>query len=81
MRNKHWIYTYNHIDNKVMIEVTEEVKAKFPVEFKLYDDDGKLYLTGRMTSKLEDSHMILDPLDCAEGAWGCTEMRINGETV
>lgn len=82
MRNKEWILTYNHLDNKVMGEPDRpELKEKFTVTFELYDDDGEHYFTGRMTEKLSDSHMILDPLDYCQGLWGCTEMKINGETI
>ena len=77
MRNVDWIFTYNHIDDKPMRFPDDKL---FPVKFKLFDDDGELYFTGYMTEALFDSSDILDPLDYAE-QWGCTEMKINGETI
>jgi len=78
MRNRDWFYTYNHLDD---VPMQNPDPVKFPVEFDLYDDDGNLYLTGRMTQNFFDSVFVLDPLDYAEGNWGCTEMRVNGVTI
>jgi hypothetical protein len=80
MRNEDWILTFNWLDSKDMGMVSVNLK-KFPVRFQLFDDDGILYFTGYMTKKLEDSPNVLDPLDYAMDAWGCTEMKINGKTI
>ena len=41
-----------------------------PVRFKMYDDDGELYLEGRM--QIEDFH----PLDdLGTPSYGCTEIK------
>ena len=62
--------TYDHLGNKPM-------RTPHPgqdVEFRLYDDDDVLYFTGVMTMALYRSANVLDPLDYAEGHWGCTRM-------
>ena len=68
--------TYNHLDNKKM----KDPLYYHNVEFQLFDDDGNLYFTGKMSQCLYNSHLILNPRDDAE-AWGVTEMKIGGQVV
>jgi hypothetical protein len=72
MRDRDWTLTYDHL-GKAPMQVAHE---KQTVPFRLYDDDGILYFSGMMTFKLYDSHHIFDPLDYAEGNWGCTELQV-----
>lgn len=77
MRNIDWIFTYNHIDDEPMRIPDEKL---FPIKFELFDGDGEQYFTGYMTKELYGGYNLFDPLDYAE-QWGCTEMKINGETI
>lgn len=61
--------TYDHLGDKPMRTPSHPGQD---VEFRLYDDDDVLYFTGVMTMALYRSADILDPLDYAEGQWGCT---------
>ncbi len=63
-----YILTHDHLSNKPM----RTPPPGYDVEFRLYDDDDVLYFTGVMTMALYQSANVLDPLDYAEGQWGCT---------
>jgi len=54
----------------------QEAPGEHSIPFRLFDDDGILYFSGMMSFKLHYSHRVLDPLDYAMPAWGCTEMRV-----
>ncbi len=85
MRNVNWILTYNHLDDKPMSIQTKMSKEKrqemkkFSIPFKLFDDDGILYFSGKMTIGLYNAgEQIFNPLDYASAAWGCTELKVRG---
>ena len=61
---------YNHLTaNPYLAEASPE----HSIEFRLFDDDGILYFTGRMSPGLYDSQHVLLPLDDAQ-SWGCTRL-------
>lgn len=66
------MYTYNHIDEIPMAEP----KDGMTIPFMLFDDDNNLYLDGVMTPELYDSPDIMEPLDYAMDAWGCTSIKV-----
>lgn len=73
-----WVVTRDHLDEKdievigprnIKPENVELLKSGKGIPFKMFDDDGELYYTGRMTS------VSFDPLDHygAPNA-GCTRL-------
>lgn len=67
-----WRITYDHIEDRAYLlgEGSFEGKQKFA--FRLYDDDGNLCNSG--VSSDRDSEEAFEPLDFAEGAYGCTRI-------
>ena len=47
--------------------------AELPFSFRLYDDDGELYYSGRSDDR--DSEKAFAPLDWAMRHAGCTEIK------
>lgn len=53
-----------------------------PMTFQLRDDDGELYITGRIAKALyEEGEEVFHPLSWGEASLGCTELRINGKVI
>lgn len=85
-----WIITNDLIDtNSIGIgdDDTGKRVQTFPSEgdrlsydFRLYDDDGKLYYEGRTADINEDEERAFAPLDWATYKAGCTTMtyRLHG---
>tara|TARA_Y100001938_G_scaffold4387_1_gene5507 strand:- start:2442 stop:2711 length:270 start_codon:yes stop_codon:yes gene_type:complete len=55
-----------------------------PLTFSLYDDDGICYAEGILWATEDDYQMeesLSDPLRWAMRMWGCTDIKINGESI
>ena len=83
-----WIIEKDHLRNEgdemkrrvgYHSEDYDEVKmnAQLLVEFRVLDDDGVVYYSGKMTKeRIEDSETrAFDVLDWAENDAGCTELQ------
>lgn len=75
-----WIITYNHLDDEVVpCRYKEELVKSFEkeelIDFRLFDDDGELYYSGKMRKKYLDSSYPFGPLDWAMNDSGCTYME------
>lgn len=67
-----WRITYDHLDDRACLFGDGSFEDKRKFAFRLYDDDGILYLSGVSTDR--DSEEAFEPLDFAEGAYGCTRI-------
>jgi len=72
MRGNGFVITYDHLEKKKLTTAEE----KYTVEFKLYDDDGELYFSGKMMASLYDSGWIMNPLDYTIESYGCTTLKV-----
>lgn len=77
-----WIVTKDHIDdganNKLFGPRNADPCLKSePSRFSLYDDDGECYFEGM----LYGDYSGFEPLDDLGAAWGCTEIRLNRESL
>lgn len=55
-----------------------------PQQFSLYDDDGICYAEGMLWATDDDHNYeesLSAPLRWAMRNWGCTDIRINGQSV
>ena len=75
-----WMITRDHLDNSDATIIgpwdashTPEDIAKNGTAFRMYDDDGELYYSGRIVGDFDG----LEPLeDFGMPAAGCTEIRL-----
>lgn len=71
-----WKVTYDHIDEVACLfgngTLKDEPRFQPRFQFRLYDDDGNLCFSGISTDR--DSEEAFEPLDFAEGAYGCTRI-------
>lgn len=67
-----WRITYDHLEDHACLLGTGSFKEKRKYAFRLYDDDGNLCFSG--VSSDRDSEQAFEPLDFAEGAYGCTRI-------
>ena len=72
MKGDGYIIEKDHLENKVV----GIASADYPVEFKLYDDDGELYFSGKMKQELYESPKIFNPLDDTMDSHGCTFLEV-----
>lgn len=72
-----YIITHNLIDCKPPKEITDEIVKKFPVKFRLFDDDGELYFEGRMSGN--EGQDEFEPEDEIGVGYGCTETKLFNE--
>ena len=76
MKGPGWRITDTTLEGgKQYHEVDEQ---KFPILFRLLDDDGNVYFNGRMTRQLMekgDGDMLFAPLDEVGIDYGCTELQ------
>jgi len=87
-----WVITHDHQADAATVDAAaltcgprrvnpslrEALDAGEGEEFKMYDDDGILYFTGR----IEGYSTGFEPLDDFGGPdSGCTEIRYGGETL
>lgn len=72
-----YIITHNRIEGCKPVQVTDIVREKYPIRFRLFDGDGELYISGRMQG------YDFEPLDDIGVCYGCTELRFykDGEWV
>lgn len=83
-----WIIEYDHLDEcevrVVSVNYLEKNDAELTQKFRIYDDDGVLYYSGRMHPDDQTEQAAFAPLD-AYGTpnAGATEMRLwaNGKWV
>ena len=64
------------------LDSADKLAAALPFEFRLLDDDGEVYFSGKCGNLDEaDADQAFEPLDWAERNFGCTEMqyRLNNE--
>lgn len=77
---KNWIIT------KFTKEITDDRQDKYThkklegdtIKFRLLDDDGIIYMYGEMLKSVWDNgdeDDLFEPLDWAEGTYGCTEIQ------
>lgn len=82
-----WVITYDHLENKEIPfpnykdEIVESFNKEELIDFRLFDDDGELYFSGKMRKKYLESSYPFGPLDWAMNDSGCTYMEYleNGE--
>ena len=80
-----WIITVDHIgtnshgvgddENGKRMQTFVTAGDGLSYDFKLYDDDGKLYYEGRTADINEDEERAFAPLDWAMRYAGCTTMK------
>lgn len=76
-----WIITYDHLENKEIPlpnykdEIIQAFNKEELVDFRLFDDDGELYYSGKMRKKYLESDYPFGPLDWAMNDSGCTYME------
>jgi len=61
-------------DNGKRVQTFTTAGDALPTDFRLYDDDGKLYYEGRTADINEDEERAFAPLDWARYKAGCTYM-------
>ncbi len=59
-----------------LLQSAQSEANAMPYEFRLLDDDGEVYFTGKCSDLNEvDADQAFEPLDWAEPRYGCTEMQ------
>lgn len=81
-----WRIHFDHLDSKIVrVNDTDEYRDGLPIsiirEFKLYDDDGELYYTGKMmcadgSDPMESGDLFAPLDDYGMPNAGCTELRV-----
>ena len=78
-----WIITVDHLESRsgeCLVsgphDAPAEVSKTF-VTFKMYDDDGVLYYSGKLFGEYDG----FEPLDDFGRSVGCTEIRVNGDRL